>query len=154
MTSTGKTGVGVVFQISLSLSPAVWTTLGNVKSINFNGRAADDIDFTNLNSDQGYREMRQGFKDGGSVAVDVQFDPTDTTHVGSTKGLLGLFNSGDVFYWRINFFPNGWSWAIRGQGYVQNPGDIDINVDGPIMGTASIRVTGPSSRVAAASLTT
>lgn len=154
MTSTGKIGAGVVFQVSLSLSPAAWTSVGNAKSIAFNGRTADDIDFTNLNSTGSYREMRQGFKDGGTVAVDIQFDPTDTTHVGSSKGLLGLFNSGTVFYWRINFFATGWSWALRGQGYVQNPGDIDINVDGPIMGTANIRVTGETTLVAAASLTT
>jgi len=152
MASTGKTGAGVVFQISLALSPAVWITSGNVKSINFTGRAADEIDFTNLNSASSYREMRQGFKDGGSVAVEMQFDPTDATHVGSTSGYLGLFNSGTVFYWRINFFPTGWSWALRGQGFVSNPGDIDINVDGPIMGTANVRVTGPTVLVAAASL--
>lgn len=148
-TSTGKTGGGVVFQVALNLtSPVVWSSVANVSTINQTGRTADEIDFTHLASTGGYRELRQGFKDGGTVGVEFHFDPTDTSQIGSTRGLLGLFNSGTVFYWRINFAGAGWDWALRGQGFVANPGDINVNVDGPITGSGTIRVTGATTLVA------
>ena len=143
--STGNTGKGVMFQIDLAASPVSWITVANVRSISPTGRTADEIDFTHLLSTGSYREFRQGFKDGGSINLDVHFDPTDASHIG-TSGLLGLFNSGEVFNWRINFSgaDADWDVALVGTGFVSNPGDLDINVDGPITGSASVRVTGES----------
>jgi hypothetical protein len=141
--STGKTGRGVSFQIDLVASPVTLITVGNARSISLTGRQADEIDFTHLLSTGGYRELRQGFKDGGSIGVEFHFDPTDDTHVAETDGLLGLFESGDVFNWRINFSGAGWAFALVGQGFISNPGDIDINVDGPITGNGTVRNTGP-----------
>lgn len=139
--STGKTGKGVVFKMGDGASPEVFAAVGNARSINPTGQSADEIDFTHLGSTGGYREFRQGFKDAGSINVDYQFDPTDATHIGEA-GLLGKFNSGAVFSWQIDFAPAGWPWRLVGQGFVSNPGDIDINVDGPITGSATIRRTG------------
>lgn len=143
--STGATGKGVSFQINLGGSPVVWSTIANVRSINPTGKQADEIDFTHLGSTGSYREFRQGFKDGGSVNIEYHFNIGDATHIG-TNGLLGMFNSGDVFTWRINFSAvgSGWAFALTGEGFVSNPGDIDVNVDGPITGTATVRVTGPT----------
>lgn len=146
-TSTGKTGQGVKFEIDLAGSPATWVTIANVRSISPTGKQADEIDFTHLLSTGGYRELRQGFKDGGSVNLDFHFNITDATHDDSTAGLLGLFNSGAVFNWRINFTTAGWAFALSGTGFVSNPGDLDINVDGPITGSASVRVTGETTIV-------
>lgn len=143
MASTGKTGRGVKFQIGNGASPEVFTSVGNVAGINFTGRNAEEIDFTNLDSAGGYRELRQGFKDGGSVQVQYQFDPTDSTHA----DLLAKFTSGDTFNWRVNFFGAGWGKAMEGTGFVQNPGDINVNATDPIGGQATIRVTGDSSLV-------
>lgn len=145
--STGKTGKGVQFQIALVASPLVWLTTGNVVKINRSGQQAAEIDFTILSSTGGYRELQQGFKDGGSVGVDMHFDPTDATIVG-TNGFLGLFNAGVVFNWRINFANAGWAKALKGLGFVSNPGDLDINVDGAIVGTATVRNTGATAIVA------
>jgi hypothetical protein len=141
--STGKTGRGVSFQIDLTASPVTWITVGNARSISLTGRQADELDFTHLLSSGGYRELRQGFKDGGSIAVEFHFDPTDESHVAETDGFLGLFDSGVVFNWRMNFSGAGWPWALVGQGFISNPGDIDVNVDGPITGNATVRNTGP-----------
>lgn len=149
--STGNTGKGVMFQIDVAGSPVTWVTVGNVRSINPTGKQADEIDFTHLLSDSAYREFRQGFKDAGSVNVDFHFDPTDASHIG-TNGLLGLFNSGNLFSWRINFSgaDPDWDLALTGTGFVSNPGDIDINVDGPIIASATVRVTGPTTLAAVA----
>lgn len=149
-TSTGKTGQGVKLQISDGASTPVWTSIANVRSISRSGAQADEIDFTHLESTGGYREFRQGFKDGGTISCEFHFDPTAATHIG-TLGLLGLFNNSTIFTFRINFFGAGFSWSLVGSGFVQNPGDLDINVDGPITGNATIRITGALTRVAAAS---
>lgn len=146
-TSTGKTGQGVAFQISDGASTPTWTSFTNVRSINPTGKQADEIDFTHLLSTGGYRELRQGFKDGGTINVEYHFDPTDDTHI-ATTGFIGLFNNGTVFTWRINFTGAGWAYALTGSGFCSNPGDIDINVDGPITASATIRVTGAVSIVA------
>lgn len=139
--STGKTGRGVAFEVSTDTG-TTYIPVANVRSINQTGRQADEIDFTHLLSSGGYRELRQGFKDGGTIGVEFHFDPTEVTHADDAGGLLGLFNAGTVFDWRINFDGAGWAFGLVGQGFVANPGDIDINVDGPITGTGSIRVTG------------
>lgn len=146
-TSTGKTGQGVKLQISDGATVPTWTAIANVRSISPTGKNADEIDFTHLDSTGGYKELRQGFKDGGTVNVEFHFDPTQATHVG-TGGLLGLFNSSSVFTFRINFFGAGWNFALEASGFVSNPGDLDINVDGPITGSGTIRVTGPTTLVA------
>lgn len=142
--STGKTGRGVKFEVGDGESPESFVALANVRSINFSGRDAEEIDFTHLDSDGGFRELRQGFKDPGSIAVELQLDPTNASH----QDLLAKFLSGEVFGWRINYSAAGWAMAEVGQGYVQNPGDTTIDVDNPIGGTATIRVTGQTAYVA------
>lgn len=138
--STGFTGRSVYFEIGDDLSPVTWTTVGNVAGINLSGQNAEEIDFTHLLSEGGFREYRQGFKDGGNVSITYHFDPTDPTH----DGLRADFLSGRVFEWRINYSGVGYTKAIQGEGFVQNSGDIDHNVDGPVQGTATIRISGGS----------
>lgn len=136
--STGKTGRGVKFEISDGASPPVWTAVANVRSISFSGRDSDEIDFTHLDSSGGFRELRQGFKDPGSIALENQFDPTNATHT----DLLTKFLSGALFQWRINYSGAGWAKAEVGTGFVKNPGDVSINPNDPIGGTSTVRVTG------------
>ena len=138
--STGKTGRGVTIEIESPESPTSWVKIGNVTGITPSGKNAEEIDFTHLESDNAYREFRQGFKDPGTLGINYHFDPTNASHV----DLLEHFNAGNLFNWRINFSGAGWSKYLQGRGFVQNPGDIDINVDGPITGAATIRCTGDS----------
>lgn len=144
-TSTGKTGRGVSFAISNGASPPVWLTIANVTSINPTGRDAEEIDFTHLLSTGGFREFRQGFKDPGSIGIEYHFSPDEDSHV----ELLDLWTSGEVFDYRLDFTGAGWDWYMIGAGYVQNPGDITVDVDNPIAGSSTVRATGPSSFVAA-----
>lgn len=137
-TSTGKTGRGVAFQIGDGGSPETFTAVANVASIGLTGRSAEEIDFTHLLSDGGFREFRQGFKDPGSINLELHFDPTNATH----QNLLTKFLSGDTFVWRIDYSGNGWNAYEEGVGFVMNPGDITINPNDPVGGTATVRVTG------------
>jgi hypothetical protein len=141
--STGKTGRGARFLVGDSASPANFTAIANAVSISFTGRDAEEIDFTHLGSDGGFREFRQGFKDPGSVQVELHFDPTNATH----QDMLAKFLSGDVFDWRIDYSELGWAVAEQGQGFFKNPGDVSININDPVGGTATVRVTGPTAFV-------
>ena len=136
--STGKTGRGVRFKISDGNSPAVFVAVANVTSINLSGRDAEEIDFTTLDSTGGFREYRQGFKDGGTIALEIHFNPEEET----AQDLLALWLAGTVVDFQIDYSGAGWNFAEQGRGYFQNPGDITIDISNPIGGQATFRVTG------------
>jgi len=136
--STGKTGRGVSFQISDGESPPGWITVANATTMSPSGRDAEEIDFTHLGSTGGFREFRQGFKDPGSIGIDYHLDPTNSTH----QEVLALWLSGDLFEWRINFTDAGWAYALVGNGFMKNPGDITVDVSNPISASSTVRVTG------------
>ena len=137
--STGQTGRGIYLEIGDGESPTGYVTVGNVTAITVSGANAEEIDFTHLLSDGGFREFRQGFKDAGTVGLNFHLDPTDATQA----AILADFVSGRVFNARINFSAY-WARYMSFSGFIQNPGDIDINVDGPITNNATIRRTGPT----------
>jgi tail tube protein len=139
--STGKTGRGIKFEMGDTDSPANFTTVANVASISPSGQDAEEIDFTHLLSEGGFREFRQGFKDPGSLGIEFHFDPTNATHT----DLLAKFMSGEVFEWRVNFVGAGWNKYWVGRGFVKNPGDLKIDPNSPVGGTATIRITGATS---------
>jgi hypothetical protein len=141
--STGQTGRGIFIQVADAQSPETWTTIGNVTAITSNGVNAAEIDFTHLLSEGGFREFRQGFKDAGTIGVNMHLDPTDPSHA----ALLDDFVSGRIFDARVDFGGAGWDKYLIFRGFVQNPGDIEINVDNPVTNNATIRRTGPSTFV-------
>lgn len=136
--STGKTGRGVAFEVGDGNSPTTFTAIANVKSVAFTGREAEEVDFTHLGSTGGFREMRQGFKDPGSIALDLHFDPTNLTH----QALMAQFIAGTNLDFRINYSGAGWNMCEYGSGFVKNPGDVSINPTDPIGGSATFRVSG------------
>ncbi|MHB1086468.1 MAG: hypothetical protein ACYCZ0_01845, partial [Minisyncoccota bacterium] len=58
------------------------------------------------------------------------------------QDLLALWLAGTTIDFRINYTNAGWNYAEQGRGYVQNPGDITIDVGNPIGGSATFRVSG------------
>lgn len=135
--STGFTGRGITFEISDGASPPNWIKIANVTSINLSGREAEEIDFTTLDTEGGYRDFKQGFKDGGTVSLEYHFTPQEASH----QEILSRFNSGEEFDWRINYTDRVPFYEV-GYGFVQNPGDINITIGDPVGGTATVRVKG------------
>jgi hypothetical protein len=132
--STGKTGRNVYMTIET-------VELINVKSISVEGRDSEEIDFTHLRSEGGYRELQQGFKDPGTVNMTLQFDPTNVTHNTSTNGIEGLLNSGNEIDWTIDFTDAGWAMIWHGVGFIKS-NSVSISVDGAIEATVSLRISG------------
>lgn len=132
--STGKTGRYVYLTIE-------GVEVANVVGIGLDGRDAEEIDFTHLRSTGGFRELRQGFKDPGSINLTLHFDPTHATHSSATNGIEGLLNSGTEIDWAIVYTDAGWSKTHSGVGFIKS-NNINVTVDGPIEASATIRVSG------------
>ena len=132
--STGKTGRLVYIKVN-------GTEVANVKTIGLDGREAEEIDFTHLRSEGGYREFRQGFKDPGTISLALQFDPTHATHGQTGNGIEALLDSGADITWEIVFDDAGWAISWSGAGFIKGNA-VNIAVDGAIEATATIRVSG------------
>lgn len=142
--STGKTGRGITFEIEdTSVSPPIYRKIANLTSIGQSGRDAEEIDFTHLESVGGFREFRQGFKDAGTFNLEYHFTPTEASHV----DLLARWVSGELFNFRVNYIGAGWNYYETGRGFVKNPSDKTININDPVGGTATVRVSGATSIV-------
>lgn len=145
--STGKVGLGTVFKVGDGASPEVFTSVVNVVSINLSGRSVEEVDFTHLASDGGFREFRAGFKDPGEVQLTCHYNPTNAT-LNGTAGLEYLLNQGTQFNWEIDMSGAGFAYKLSGNGYVSG-GDFTFTGEDPITYDVTIRVSGSITESAA-----
>ena len=72
MTSAAA-GVGSAFKLGDAASPEVFTTVAEVLSIGGPDITAEEIEVTSLDSAGGYKEYITGLKDGGTVALEMNW---------------------------------------------------------------------------------
>jgi predicted secreted protein len=78
---SGRDGFGTQFQRGNGATPTeVFTTIANVTSISGPDRKRETIDVTAHDSPDQYMEFIGGLKDGGEVALEINYDPSETTH--------------------------------------------------------------------------
>ena len=70
MSSLATAGVGTKFQRWAS---AAWANIAEVNTITGPGMSRDVIDCTSLDSTDGYREKIGGFRNGGTVVLNMNF---------------------------------------------------------------------------------
>jgi predicted secreted protein len=99
----------------------------------------DDMDVTDHDSPDGYKEYIPGLKDGGEVSIEGHLIPTDDTQ----KGLLAALDIDEPEEWTIRF-PTVPVLRIRFNGYVKSYKVGDAPVDGTLIFNATIKVTGKS----------
>jgi predicted secreted protein len=97
----------------------------------------DDMDVTDHDSPDGYKEYIPGLKDGGEVSIEGHLIPTDDTQ----KGLLAAVDINEPEPWTIEF-PTVPKLRIAFDGYVKSCKVGDAPVDGVMTFTAAIKVTG------------
>lgn len=145
--STGRVGLGTLFKVGNGASTEVFTTVANVVSITLSGRSVEEVDFTHLASDAGFREFRAGFKDPGELSMTLHYNPSNATHNGAT-GLESRLLSGALFNWQIDMSGAGFAYILSGTGYVSG-GDFTFSGEDPITYDVTVRVSGDITEAAA-----
>lgn len=97
----------------------------------------DDMEVTDHDSPDGFKEFIPGLKDGGEVSVEGHLIPTDDTQ----KGLLSAVDIDVPEPWTIKF-PTVPRLYITFDGYVKGYKVGDAPVDGAMTFSATIKVTG------------
>lgn len=97
----------------------------------------DDIDVTDHDSPDGFREFVPGLKQAGEVALEGNLIPTDNTQ----KGLLAAVDIDEPEPWTIEF-PTVPKLYVSFDGYVKSFKLGDTPVDGVLQFNATIKVTG------------
>lgn len=127
----GKFAFGTQLKVTIG---AVLTAIANLTNINGVEITADEIDVTDHDSDDGYREYAQGLKDGGSVSIEGHF-LNDTTQI----ALKTLLDSGTAVPCEINFPSALAKWTF--DAFVTSIG-TEEPFDDKIAFKATLKITG------------
>lgn len=130
----GQRAVGTTFSFTKTGSAGAETVIGNLTNIGEVGADADELDVTTLDSDGGYREFLQGFKDGGEVALSGYY-VEEKNH----DKFIEFFDSGELLTGNITF-PSGAKMVFPCfvKSYKVGPAEVD----GAVGFSGSVRVAG------------
>ena len=111
-------------------------TVGKLTSVGEIAPEAEEVDVTTLDSEGGYREYIQGFRDSGEVEISGYHDAGDA----GQKAMRTAFASGESGAFEVAF-PDGTS--VGFSGFVKSHTIGSAEVDGAIGFGAVIRISGP-----------
>lgn len=138
---SGRDGFGTHFRRATTITPGTtYETIANVTNISGPGRKRETIDVTAHDSPDGWMEFIGGLKDGGEVQLDLNYDPTETTH-----DLDDDFEDADPRNYRIVMFPgtiDEWTWQLKG---VMTEVSDEFPYDDKMGRKVTIKVTGKPS---------
>lgn len=115
-------------------SEATDTTIANLKSIGAIGVESDEIDVTDLDSPNDYKEFIAGSKDGGSVDLAGFIKDED-----NVETMLALAESRAVESWVVEY-TTGAKWTF--DAFVKSFKDGEKTPEGVYEFTASLRISG------------
>ena len=134
--SLAISSLGIKFKVSDGSATPVFTSLSEVIDIDGPGMDRGEIDVTNLDSPNGWKENMPGFKEGGQYTLNMNF-----THA-SFDRLLGLFNLGADYLRDMELvFLSGAILSFT--GWVKNL-KLGIKTTTQVTATCVIRVSGPT----------
>jgi predicted secreted protein len=138
--SNAISGPGFLLQLGDSAgNGGSFTTVAEVKDITGPAVSLDVIDVTNQSSPGGYEEIIPSIRRAGAVDFEVNFDPGDGTHDGTT-GLLYLANNKVKRGWRLQLQDTGnsyWSFDAYVVAF-----QTRAPVAGVLAGVIQLRITG------------
>jgi hypothetical protein len=124
-------------QLQRSPDGITYTTLAEVKTFSQSGSKQDYDDITNMDSPSSFREYLATLNDSGEMGFDLIFFPGNSIQ----QQLRSDFNNQTLLYWKV-LLANGTN-GISFTGYVQTPGDLEVNIDKAVMRKgAKIKITG------------
>lgn len=135
------------FGTQLKWDPAggtVYVAIGQVKDIAGPAMSRGDIDVSDHDSANGWREFLPGLADGGTLTFTIGFDSQNTAHLqGVGTGLLGDFDRNGcalpaweltltqcagTAVWTFDGYPNGFNPSAPVEG--ENTVDIGVKISG------------------------
>lgn len=135
---------GTQIWVATKDAPTVYTEIGCPSDVTGLGGSRTQIDVTCLSASEA--EFLSGLGQPGQVTVDINFDPSDASHI----DLWDYFDSGEMLDWVIGLsdgtvdpdatMPATRSW-IEFEGYVADL-TIDIATDDAVRGSMSIQRSG------------
>ena len=108
--------------------------IGHLTSIGEIGIESEEIDVTDLDSPEDFKEYIAGTKDAGEVSIAGNIH--DETIV---EKMMSLANSRSVESWKVEY-PSGASWSFK--GFIKSFKDGEKTPDGIASFSAAIRISG------------
>lgn len=138
MASSAFWAYGSTLQLGDGGSPEAFTSIAEIINLTPPQMSRDDIDVTSNSSSDGYREFIGGLRDGGEVAIEANWLPSNATHDDVT-GLLSTFHTNTNHNFKI-ILPNTLA-TISFAGFVTafEP-DLQVEEQGKL--NATIKVSG------------
>lgn len=133
MASTAVSGVGTKFR-RWNTGTGAWADMAEINSITGPGSTRDTIDVTSLDSTGGYREFITGFRDAGTVRLDMNF--TRSTY----ETMLTDFESDTAINYEI-VLPDAENSTLEFEGLVTEV-PLTIPPDDKITAAVTIKITG------------
>ena len=132
MASLATSGVGTKFQ---RWSAAAWVDIAEVNTITGSGMSRGIIDVTSLDSTDGYREKIGGFRDGGTVVLNMNFIRSNY------DAFKEDFESSTLGNYRIHL-PDVENTSVEFEGLVTEL-PLTISPDDKITMDVTIEISGP-----------
>ncbi len=126
--SDGNSGFGA------TLAGTTTTSVGQLRNISFPGLSVDDVDISNMDSPDAYKEFVAGMIDGGTVEFEGVWEVTDMA------ALYATAKSRVAEIWTITF-PDSGTATFTFTGYINSLGG-SIPYDGEITMNGAIKITG------------
>lgn len=135
----GRTSQGLSVQYGDGASPEVFTSLANITDHDGPNAENPDVDVTDLSSTA--KEFLPGLTENGELSVNLNFDPTATSHLAA----IADQEARTVRNWRIRWgmVSPARTWTF--QAYVKSF-QTRSQVDGPLTGALTLKISGAITR--------
>ncbi len=128
-------GKGAIFKRGDGTSSESFTAIAEVTNVTFDGITRDQIDVTNLDSVSGYREKIAGFRDPGTVTLDMNWT------LDTFDDFLVDFESDDTVNYQL-VMPDTGATTFNLTGLATSLGMV-TPTDDRISSSVTITLTGP-----------
>ena len=132
MSSTAVSGVGTLFR---RWSGSAWVNISEINSISGPSKTRDTIDVTSLDSTDGYREFITGFRDAGTVQLNMNFTRA------SFDTMNDDFEADDPQNYEI-ILPDAENTTFEFEAFVTEV-PLEIPTDDKVTLSVTLKITGP-----------
>ncbi len=133
----------VKIEVGDAASPEVFTEIGHVLSLTGPDFARTSIDVTDAQSTGLSKVFRGGLVDNGTVTLDFQFNPKNTTHADTGNGLLALVDALNNSNIRITFPNDSPRTTASFAAFVMTGPTQTGQLDGKITASVTFKISGP-----------